>query len=72
MIFQFVYGYLIVMEGEEVAIKEKMAPHLKELMLDTQLYGWEHTRTFHGVWLNQLEQGMCTWSDEKNCTSTEL
>ena len=55
----FVHGYMIVMVGEEVAIKKTMAAHLKELMSKAEVYGWECTRAFHGVWLNQLEQGRC-------------
>ena len=30
----FVKGYLIIMKREEVAIKDKMATHLEELMVD--------------------------------------
>ena len=33
-------------------------------MSDDQQYGWDRARTFHGVWLNQLEQGHCTWMDK--------
>ena len=61
----FVQGYLVIMEGEEGAIRQRMASHLEELMSDAELYGWECTRTFHGIWLNQLEQGRCTWIDDE-------
>ena len=37
----FVQGYLIVMKGEERAIRAKMATHLEELMEDAELYSWE-------------------------------
>ena len=53
------------MDTEEASIKAKMSAHLKYLMSDTQLYSWEHTRAFHGIWLNQLEQDRCTWFDEE-------
>ena len=43
----------------------KMATHLKDLTSDSQLYGWKHARAFHGVWLNQLKQGKCTWFDKE-------
>ena len=46
-------------------IKKQMAAHLQDLMLNAQLYGWERARTFHGVWLNQLEQVYCTWIDKE-------
>ena len=52
------------MKGEEGAMRQRMASHLKELMLDAELYGWECTRTFHGIWLNQLEQDRYTWMDD--------
>ena len=58
---QFVHGYMIAMEGKEMSIKERMAAYLKDLMLDTEFYDWEHTKAFHSVWLNQSEQGRCTW-----------
>ena len=63
-VLQFVYGYLIVMESKEADIKVKMAAHLKDLMSDAQVYGWDRTKVFNGIWLNQFEQGRCTWYDE--------
>ena len=41
-----------------------MAAHLKDLMSDAQLYGWDRAKTFHGIWLNQLKQGHCTWMEK--------
>ena len=55
---QSVHGYMIIMEGEEVAIKERLVSHIK-FMSDAKLYSWE-CRAFHGIWLNQLQQGRCT------------
>ena len=37
----FVHGYLIVMRGEEGAVRKKMASHLEELMSDVEPNGWE-------------------------------
>ena len=53
----FIQGYLIVMEEEKESVRTHMSKHLKDLMLDSQLYGWENAWAFHVVWLNQLEQG---------------
>ena len=53
------------MDSEEVDIRVQMPSHLKALMSDAQLYGWARTRAFHRVWLNQLEQGRCTWFNEE-------
>ena len=61
----FVQGYLIVMELEQGPVKKLMSTHLQDLMSDTQWYGWDKVRTFHGVWLNQIEQGRCTWTDKE-------
>ena len=40
-----------------------MSAYLAELMADAELYGWEATKAFHAVWLQQLEQGQVTWRD---------
>ena len=53
----FVKGYLIIMKGEGVAIKDNMATHLEELMTDSELYSWQRVTAYHSVWLNQIEQG---------------
>ena len=57
---QFVHRYMIIMEGDGMAIKERMASHLKELMSDAELYGCEWTRAFDSIWLNKMEHGRCT------------
>ena len=59
----FIQGYMIIIEGEEWVIRERVASHLLELMSDAKLCGWDCTRPFLGIWLNQLEQ-RCTWNDE--------
>ena len=61
----FVQGYLIVMSGEKETVSAKMASILEDLMGDVELYGWERIRAYHGVWLNQLEQGGASWEDEE-------
>ena len=53
------------MEGEKSVVKPHMACHLQALMVDMELYRWNRVRTFHAVWLNQLEQGRVTWGDEE-------
>ena len=62
----FIQGYLIVMKGEKGAVRAKMASHLADLMGDVELYGWERATAYHGVWLNQLEQGSrASWENEE-------
>ena len=58
-------GYLVIMESGDSTIRQRMAANLKDLMSDAELYVWDRTRTFRGVWLNQLEQGHCKWLDEE-------
>ena len=40
-----------------------MLKHLKERMADASTYGWEPVRAYHGVWLQQLENGRDEWHD---------
>ena len=37
----FVQRYLTVMDSEDGPIRQKMVSHLKDLMLDAQLYEWD-------------------------------
>ena len=37
----FVQGYLIMMEGEKEAVRSQMVSHLKDLMADSELYGFD-------------------------------
>ena len=46
-----VQGYMIIMKGEDGALKERMTTHLEDLS-DAKLYSSESTRAFNGVWLN--------------------
>ena len=52
------------MKGEEGAIKDMMATHLDELMVDSELYGCERVRSYQSMWVNQPEQGLATWQDK--------
>ena len=60
----FVQGNFIVIEEEKEAVRTWMTMHLKDLMVDSQLYGWEKAQPFHMVWLYQFEQGQMTWDDK--------
>ena len=39
----FIKLYLIVMDTEEGLIRQKVASHLKDLISDAQVYGWDWT-----------------------------
>ena len=55
MVTLFFSGYLVVMETVKFAVKPLMAKHLKELIGDTEVYGWPVVRLNYTVWLQQLE-----------------
>ena len=40
-----------------------MLKHLKELMVDASMYGWEPLQAYNGLWLKQLENGRAEWQD---------
>ena len=51
------------MRGQDIKIRDSMAHHLEDLMLDYHMYEWEKVRAFNGVFLNQMEQGHLSWAD---------
>ena len=53
------------MHSQDSIVKHRLAEHLKDLMSDAEMYGLDRTHAFHGIWMNQIEQGMCTWLDDK-------
>ena len=59
----FMQGYLIVMEGKKEAVSAQMASHHKDLVTDSELYGWVKVQAYHVVWRNQLEQCQVSWDD---------
>ena len=64
----FVSSYLAVMVVKH-SVYPLMIQHLQDLMSDValsdvELYSLEPVRTFHVIWLQQLEQGRVTWADE--------
>ena len=46
------------------SIRALMAAHLVDLMEDAKLYGWEAVRAFHTIWIQQMEQGCVSWTDQ--------
>ena len=51
------------MNGQKPDIKKWMSTHLADLVVDSELYGWEAVYAFHAVWLQQLEQGIASLED---------
>ena len=60
---QFVTGYLSVLDTVKSGEMQVMVKHLKELMSDASMYGWKPVRSYHWVWLQQLENGRAEWQD---------
>ena len=60
---QFVTGYLSVLDTVKSGERHIMLKHPKELMADASTYRWEAMRAYHGVWLQQLENGRAEWHD---------
>ena len=58
----FVQGDLTVMDEKE-PVRTQTSTHLKDFMMDSQLYRWEKAWAFRMMWLNQLEQDRVTWED---------
>ena len=59
----FASGYIAFLNTVKSGFKEVMLKHLQELMADSAIYGWEHVRTYHAVWLQQIENGHAEWED---------
>lgn len=51
----FIISYLAVIEIVKLVLRPLMMKHLKDLMVHAELYGWEPVRTFHAIWLRQLD-----------------
>ena len=58
-------GYLIVMGTQDTQIRDIMAQHIKELISDCDLFGWDKVRSYHGVLVNQMGQGCLSWKDSE-------
>ena len=43
--------------------KTCMYAHLEVLAEDMASFGYEAVRAFHGIWLQEVEQGRVTWAD---------
>lgn len=62
----FVSKYIAVLDTVKQRVKEALLKHLRGLMADAAIYGWQAARAYHVVWLQQLENGPADW-DETEC-----
>ena len=61
----FVLGYTIIAEQQRPSTRKAMINHLQALCRDIGKHGWDATRDFHGIVLNEIELGQLTWHDCK-------
>ena len=47
----------------QAALWSVMSKHLKDLMSDSEVYGWAPVCTYYTVWLQQIEKGRAKWTD---------
>ena len=64
-VLAFVQRCLVVMSAQDTKTRDNMAHHLVDMMSDCDLYGWETVREFHGVLINQMEQGHLSWAESE-------
>lgn len=70
---EFVCGYLAALEHEpEAQTKELQLKHLRHLMQDCAEYGWQGPRNFHGIFLQEIEKGRCSWSDIRSARVQDM
>ena len=69
---EFVLGYTMVSEQESPAVHRAMTKHLQSLCRDIGIHGWEPTRDFHGIFLNEIELGHITWFDTQETQQLKL
>jgi hypothetical protein len=60
---QFLGGYLAATCLSKAADQPHMYAHLEILAEDMQSFTFQAVRAFHGVWLQEGEQGRVTWAD---------
>ena len=61
----FSNGNLSVVLEENPVIQVYMLTHLRQIFKDVAVYRWGSVQEYHMTWLQLLEQGQATWSDEQ-------
>ena len=69
----FLNGYLTVLAEECEDTKVHLLQHLKEVMEDSEIYGWTIVRDYHAAKLQHIEQGRAVWGeDNKKCQAQKI
>lgn len=61
----FLLGYTMLSEEQSADIRQAMIRHLQGLCRDVAKHGWEATRDFQGIVLNEVELGHLSWPDHE-------
>jgi hypothetical protein len=68
---QWAYGYLSILERQvNTETKQNMIVHLKDLFMDTMLYGFRRAKGAHAKVLTDLEDGKYSWGDIQRIAET--
>lgn len=69
---EFVYGFMCDIEDcRDENKKRRLWLRLQELMMDAMYFGWEAERGFHGVFLQNIEQGRMDWLTDITMLKTQ-
>ena len=67
---EFTFGYLAMIDNPRSGFNPTiMLEILKDMMLDTTLYGWSQIRNFYKVLASGIEMARYTWSDRPQIAS---
>ncbi len=69
---QFVAGFLNCVFKAPKNQTEHRLKHLRDLMVDTVRHPWSKVRSFHAVFLQQIEQGNIKWQDKEEVAALKL
>ena len=51
----FVTRYLTIIDLQSEPLRKKMSVHFKELMDDSETFGWPTVKAYCAVWLQHIE-----------------
>lgn len=62
---EFCYGHLtLAFSCKDQDVKQRMLQHLQQMMLDASQFDWELVKSFHAIFLQQLEQRQMEWDSD--------
>jgi hypothetical protein len=61
---QFFMGYLAAIRRSPPSVKDVMLHHLELLSQDIVSFSFTAVRSFHAIWLQEVEEGAVAWGDD--------